>query len=113
MSGRIDWEKRALRAEDQLVGAKVLARKMWRTLKARTGWEAEAMFKLQALKLLDATYDAAEAVWEQHRIYVEPCRRILTDQGEMYLGHWPDGTTRNLTRAQLLMMGGQPMEEAA
>jgi hypothetical protein len=33
------------------------------------------------------------------------------DQAAMYLGYWLDGSTRNLTREQVLMMGGQEIAD--
>lgn len=96
-----------------------MAQRLWRTLKARTGWEAEALFDdPEVLRIVDPFFDAVDAIWRAHRVLVEPCRQILDPnpvtlapvQGEMYLGVWPDGSKRNLTRDQVLMMGGQEPE---
>lgn len=128
-----DWRQRALDAEDELgrlrqiemreIGARIMARRFWEALKARTGWEAEALFGTDVLRIVDPTFDAVETVYERHRVTIVPCRSILDDasnfgfdilpgQPEMYLGRWPDGSTRNLTRDQLLMMGGQDLAGA-
>lgn len=113
--------------EDQVIRLRVLARRLWRTLSARTGLEAEALFDHDhdAMRVADPVYDAAETVWDRQRILIVPCRVILDPGGrasllngwptqdEMYLVRWPDGSTRNLTRAQVLMMGGQDPDEGS
>lgn len=105
--------------ENELAIARIFARKLWQALHARSGLEIEH-FELpyEATRMADPAYDAAEIIWKRHRIVIEPCRRILDrktygfssnnapDQAEMYIGAWPDGDRRNLTRAQVLMMAG-------
>lgn len=109
--------------EMRLAGAKVMARRLWAALKARTGLEAEALFAEDALSIVDKAYDAAETLWDRHRVSIQPCRQVADSppvpyadgvwaaQPEMYLGVWPDGSTRNVTREQLLMMGGRDPDE--
>ena len=111
--------------ENQLTLAKIMARRLWNALRARTGLEAETLFDRDGLRIADPAFDAAEIVWERQRILVVPCRTALDPggsdsmanawptQGEMYLGTWPDGNTRNLTRDQVLMMAGMDPAEAA
>ena len=104
--------------EDQLIMTRVMARRLWNALRARTGLEAEAIFTAESMRIADPVFDAAETVWERQRIHIQPCRTVLDPggqagmsdawpvQGDMYLATWPDGNTRNLTRDQVLMMGG-------
>lgn len=108
--------------EEQLIAARVFARRLWLALKARSGLEAEALFAGDELRAADRVFDAVETIWERQRIAVVPCRRLADPSIgmsfmhagpgpiEMYLGRWPDGTSRNLTRDQVLMMGGQDVE---
>ena len=130
-----EWRQRALReraraerAEKELetlrgiegreISARIMARRFWRALSARKGWEAEALFTHEILRIVDPAFDAAMTVWERHRVHVEPCRRGFDEtfygwlpsdgayRPDAYLGIWPDGSKRNLTRDQLMMMGG-------
>lgn len=110
--------------EDQVASLKVLARRLWDSLRVRTGGEVDALLgdlDRDWRRAVDRLWDAVETVWDRHQVAIEPCRMVLdrrcaglpTDwpiQHEMYLGRWPDGTTRNLTRDQVLMMGGQDLD---
>lgn len=111
------------RLEDEVIRLKLLARRLWDVLRKRTGGEIDALFgdlDLSERRAVDRVFDAVETVWEKHKVLIEPCRLVLDSggdlgwgspawptQGECYLGRWPDGSTRNLTRDQVLMMGGQ------
>lgn len=111
------------RLDDQVIRLRIMARRLWNALRARSGLEAEALFNDEELRVADIAFDAAETVWESQRISVVPCRTALDPAGamsplngwptqrEMYLGRWPDGSTRNLTREQLLMMAGMDTSE--
>lgn len=107
--------------ENQLVIAKIMARRCWTALTRRVGREAMDVLAedltADACRIVDVAFDAAQIIWERHRILVEPCRRVLDapkphldmnwpTQPEAYLAHLPGGETRNLSRAQLLMMAG-------
>ncbi len=115
---------RAELLEDRVIQLRVMARRLWAALKARTGWEAEALFGHgEELRAADKAFDAAETIWERHHVTITPCRTILDPGGrtgmadawptqhEMYFGLWPDGSTRNVTRKQLLMMAGMDEDE--
>lgn len=116
---------RAAALEDEVIRLRVLARRLWHALHARTGLEAEALFDGEDLRIANRALDAALTVWDRQRITIVPIRTILDPggalaashswptQGEGYLGRWPDGSTRNLTRAQLLMMAGFDPDEGS
>ncbi|WP_242095470.1 hypothetical protein [Sphingomonas sp. CROZ-RG-20F-R02-07] len=116
-----DGATRIEELENQLVIAKVLARRFWRALASRVDRASAVLFaeslSHEALTVVDSAFDAAEIVWNRQRILVEPVRRLLDApsaridhnwpvQDEAYLARLPNGETRNLTRAQLLMMAG-------
>lgn len=124
MRGRAE-QSRCEELENRLIRTQVMARRLWNSLRARTGLEATALFDGDELRAADPAFDAAETIWDRERILIAPCRTVLDPggaaspyvgwptQGEMYVGTWPDGSTRNLTRAQVLMMGGQDPDRPA
>lgn len=89
---------------DAIVG-KQLARRLWAALKAREGDYLATFLSHDAMEILDPTYQAA-AVLFGRGIYVEPCRRLLPAQPVVYLASWPDGSSRNLSKADLLNLAG-------
>ncbi|MEE8612248.1 MAG: hypothetical protein V3V60_15830 [Sphingomonas aquatilis] len=124
-----DQRPRADVLEDQLIAAKFMARRLFQALAVRVDVALDVLFDgigagnrfvplhgdLQ--RAIDVAYDAAETVWERHRIRVTPVRRILDGgpygsmnagppQDEGYIVTFPNGGTQNVTRAQLLMMAG-------
>lgn len=116
-----DAHCRATELENQLMVAKLMARHLWTVLAARIDQATAVLFadgvSADARRVIDVAFDAAEIVWERHRILVEPCRRVLDQrvvgvlvpipaQAEMYLARYPGGEVRNVTRDQLLMMAG-------
>ena len=103
---------------DQVTPLRALARALWLALREHNRGAPLAVF-------LDAkdsdpspgpdVYRAIEAVFIRHHVLIVPCRVILDPvtspnawptQSEAYLGRWPDGSTRNLSRDQVLMMAG-------
>ena len=128
-----DKYTRAEQLEGELIVMKLFARRLWQTLATRAGPAMLATFESGLAehhqRVVDVAYDAAETVWERHKILVEPCRRVFgydvagvqtgggfpgyPDQGEMYLAKYPGGDERTVTRAQLLMMAGFDPEERA
>ncbi len=110
--------------EDQLTISRVMARRLWLTLRRRLDGDAvralldvEEALSEEGRRTIDAAFDAARLLWERKRILVEPCRVILEpkpfaswgagpDQGEMYVATLPDGSSQNVSRDQLLMMAG-------
>ena len=89
---------------DAIVG-KHLARRLWSALKAREGDILSAFLNHDAMEILDPTYRAA-AILFARSIYVEPCRRLIPAQPIVYLAMWPDGSSRNLSEADLLNLAG-------
>lgn len=103
--------------EYDLVAAQGLARKLWNALKARKGleWDAfdvAAFFGADGARAVDIVFEAAQQIWAAHHVFIEPCSRILDGQieGRDFIGLWPDGSFRNLSRAQVLMMAGMDAE---
>lgn len=103
-----DQELAALR--EQLAIARHLARALWTGLNARRGHELEAieLFSVEAARIADPVFDAAETIWERQRVFIEPSFRILDAQEAPlgFIGTWPGGEVRHLSRAQVLMMAG-------
>lgn len=118
--------------ENQLAITRVMARRLWDTLRQRNAeaaWAAYVGAKLnredEELRVMDVVFEAAERIFDSKRIAILPCRTILDPggaptefsglawpaQSEMYLGRWPDGTERNLTRDQVMMMAGMDPPE--
>ncbi|MDF7776880.1 hypothetical protein P1X14_16605 [Sphingomonas sp. AOB5] len=104
-------------AEEQLAIAKILLRRLWRTLEHRfPGAAAEYWdsFDCDAHALVDRAFEAAARLWERDRIYVEPCRRILDEHRAgrfRYLATWGNGETRVLTEIELVQLAGLPIED--
>lgn len=120
MRGRGDRTPRE-ELENQVVILRIYARRLWDALRQRNAEAAlEVYFNAnhEGARVIDPMYDAAERIYDQKRIFVVPCRTVLDYSApfsmnagwaaplEMYLGRWPDGSTRNLTRDQVLMMAG-------
>lgn len=110
--------------ESQLAIARVMARRLWLTLRRRADGDGiralldvEEALTDDGRRTIDAAFDAARLLWERKRILVEPCRVILDPatldtwhggpkQGEMYVATLSDGSTQTVTRDQVLMMAG-------
>lgn len=89
---------------DAIIG-KQLARRLWSALKAREGDILSAFLNHDVMEIIDPTYRAA-AILFARGVYVEPCRRLIPTQPLVYLATWPDGSSRNLSDADLLDLAG-------
>ncbi|WP_198356016.1 hypothetical protein [Sphingomonas sp. TX0522] len=110
--------------ESQISIARVMARRLWLTLRRRADGDGiRALLDVEdaltddGRRTIDAAFDAACLLWDRKRILVEPCRVILDPgtldrwhgaptQGEMYVATLTDGSTQTVSRDQLLMMAG-------
>lgn len=106
MTRRTNTQDRLQDAERRVVIARLFARRLWSLLSDQWRELIDRMvaadgFVSEYEAIIDPAFAAAEALFDRHRIYAEPCR-----------GN-PDKTVRNVMREQLLMMGGQPPENWA
>lgn len=110
-----DARARIAELEGQVIVAKIMARRFWAILSARVDLATRMLFADElypdARRVIDLAFDAAEIVWERHRITVVPARIILDDQPEAYLARYPGGESRNISREQLLMMAGMDADQ--
>lgn len=107
--------------ENQVVVAKLWARRLWAALSARTGHSLQAFldatvdgFSGEHRRVLDVDIDAAEIVWERHRVTVVPCRVLIEAQERIqhFIVRYPSGESKNINRDQLLWMAGMDPSEA-
>lgn len=92
---------------DSAIVAVSFARALFAALQARVGTEVDALLNFDARIIADRHFEAAQKLFARSRIFVEPCRKIIDGQAEMYLATWSDGTARNLTPDELLAMAGE------
>lgn len=122
-----DARSRVADLENQVTLAKILARRFWRVLATRVDMATQVLFvhdlSPESRRVVDVAFDAAEIVWQNHRVVVEPCRRLLDPpsngmpwdwptQDEMFVARYPGGETKNISRDQLMMMAGMDIDTA-
>ena len=113
-----ELEGRVFELESQVVAAKVVARRLWAALSVRVGFALDVLleeYDSLLRRVVDVEFDAAQIVWERHRIVVVPCRVVIDPQEQHrdFFARYPNGEGRNVSRDQLLMMAGMDPSDAA
>jgi hypothetical protein len=104
--------KQLAEASAELAMAKQLSQLMWRIMRQDQQMLIADVLDFEGLQIVDAAFDAAQAVWMRHHIFIEPVipkydsRFFAGQNAERYLAIYPNKQRRYLNRAQLLMMGG-------